>query len=571
MTFTEAAIEVLRREGKPLHFKKLSEIAIRENLLDHVGKIPEETMADQLAAHCRLPRNERRVMPVQQGTFALVEWGLEEDPSGLDNLVEVPPEGELAYRSRERHPVPSRDLSRGAARGEGRARRRDEDERRGRRFPPPAEVAYEILAGSGRPLALVEIAANGAERLLLPEAFVRDAGALRAALVEDNRRREGAGRKALFQIDDGDAVTLIAQPEPGERAAPAAAPRPAASLPDMRRTALAAVRRRLDECDGPTVEHVALKLLEKLGFRDLKVAKRGREHVVCTGKRRMGLVDVRHAMRVLRSGADAGRRDVVDLRRDLGHYGAQIGMVITAGDAAREARAEASGAGQLPVLLLCGEALAEAFADAGVGCAQVIVPEVDESFFRTAAEAAEREESARRVRREERDRRDSTRREGAPAGEAVASDEAGPAEPREVREVREVPIREVFVSVGPAAEREPAEAGAADDRDDEGEDGNDEGPEAEGPEARAEVGAEGEAGSAASGERRRRRRRRRRRGGRGRGGKESPTASPAPGESAPQVSAAAPGQAPAEPPAMEPSAGSEARPAPSEPMGGEGG
>ena len=71
MTFTEAAVDVLRREGKPLHFRKIAEIAIRENLLDHVGKIPEETMADQLAAHCRLPRHERAIVVVQHGTFAL--------------------------------------------------------------------------------------------------------------------------------------------------------------------------------------------------------------------------------------------------------------------------------------------------------------------------------------------------------------------------------------------------------------------------------------------------------------------------------------------------------------------
>src|SRR5512147_827845 len=82
MTFTEAAIEVLRREGKPLHFRKLAEIAIRENLLDHVGEVPEETMAGQLAAHCRLPPTERRVIAVQSGTFALDEWGLQEDPAG---------------------------------------------------------------------------------------------------------------------------------------------------------------------------------------------------------------------------------------------------------------------------------------------------------------------------------------------------------------------------------------------------------------------------------------------------------------------------------------------------------
>ena len=405
MTFTEAAIEVLRREGKPLHFKKLAEIAVRENLLDHVGKVPEETMAGQLAASCRLPKTERRVIAVQPGTFALVEWGLDEDPAGLEGLVEPPPEDELTYRGRERHPVPSRELARSSGRTEARPRRREDEERRARRFPPPAEVAYEILAGAGKPLGLAEIAATGAERLLMPDAFVRDVAALRAALTEDNRRREGNGRKALFQLD-GDTITLVAQPEPGEHAAAVAAPRPVSGAADLRRAALATLRRRLRECDEPTVEHIAMRLLERLGFKDLKVAKRGREHLVCTGKRKLGLVDVRHAVRILRTGADAGRRDVADLRRDIGHYGGQIGVVITAGEAAREARGDAAAAGQLPVVLLCGEALAEAFAEAGVGCVPVVVPEVDDAFFRTAAEIAARDESARRARREERDRRE---------------------------------------------------------------------------------------------------------------------------------------------------------------------
>src|SRR5574341_483996 len=92
MTFTEAAIEVLRREGKPLHFRKIAEIAAREDLLDHVGKIPEETMAGQLVAHCRLPRTDRRVIAVQHGTFALVEWGLDvtvPNPSVLGTILGI--------------------------------------------------------------------------------------------------------------------------------------------------------------------------------------------------------------------------------------------------------------------------------------------------------------------------------------------------------------------------------------------------------------------------------------------------------------------------------------------------
>jgi hypothetical protein len=511
MTFTEAAIEVLRREGKPLHFKKIAEIAVRENLLDHVGKVPEETMADQLVAHCRLPRTERRVAPVQPGTFALVEWGLEEDPAGLEGLIEVPEELDLLYRGRERHPVPSRDMARSAGRGEGgRGRRREEEERRGRRFPPPAEVAYEILAGAGRPLGVVEIAAQGAERLLMPDAFVRDVGSLQAALAEDNRRRESSGRKALFQID-GETVTLVAQPEPGERVAPAPAARAPSSVADARRAGLAALRRRLRECDGATVEHVAGKLLEKLGFRDLKVAKRGREHVIYTAKRRMGLGDVRHGVRIVRGGAEAGRREVADLRRDLAHYGAQIGVVLGAGDATREARGEAAAAGQLPVLLLCGEALAEALADAGVGCVQVVVPDVDEAFFQAAAEAAEREEAARRARREERDKREGGRRERPPAERPAGE----PAAVQGVAAEAGAPAPEATPGEEPRAAAAPEEAGAPERLREPGEDEEEEeAPEGEGAEA-APPGdaAAGEAGA----ERRRRKRRRRRRGGRGRG------------------------------------------------------
>ncbi len=304
MTFTEAAVEVLRREGKPLHFKKIAEIAVRENLLDHVGKIPEEVMGGQLANHCRLPHADRSVMVVQAGTFALVEWGLDEDPAGLDGIAEPP------YRGRERHPVPSREVARSTGRGEReRPRRREEGEEKRRRFPPPAEVAYEILAGAERPLSLTEIAAQGAERLLMPDAFVRDTSALGAALTEDNRRREAAGRKPLFALE-AETVTLAAQPEPGERAVAAAVARVPVTPAEVRRSALAALRRRVRESDGATVEWVASRLLEKMGLRELKVAKRGREHVVLTGRRRLGLADVRHCVRVLRGGAEAGRRDV---------------------------------------------------------------------------------------------------------------------------------------------------------------------------------------------------------------------------------------------------------------------
>jgi ribonuclease E len=579
MTFTEAAIEVLRREGKPLHFKKIAEIAVREALLDHVGKVPDDTMADQLTAHCRLPHPDRRLIPIQSGTFALTEWGMDEDPVGLENLVEPPPEAELPYRSRERHPVPSREMARGAGRSEGR-RRREEEGPRPRRFPPPAEVAYEILAGAGRALPLSEIASQGVERMLMPDAFVRDAGALQAALVEDNRRRESGGRRPLFEVEGG-TVTLVAQPEPGER--PSLPSLPSVRAPvggvEARRAGLAVLRRKLREAEPPTIEHLVCRMLEQQGYRELKVAKRGREHVIYTARRRLGIADVRHGIRILRTSTEAVRRDVTELRRDLGHYGAQIGIVVTAGEVAREARGEAGTAGQLPVLLLAGEALAEAFAEAGVGCTPIVVPDVDEAYFRAAAEAAEQEEAARRARREERDRREGREpredrdgrpsREGREARDGRRQDER--AVPGNERPASEAEAAESS-SLEPSAEPErlappqgrEADASVSAELDAEGDDGgerDDEGP--EGDEIEVELGAPVEGGTAtaegapsgstepgAQGDRRRRRRRRRRRGGRGRAREGSPgqEAGRGPEAAGAAPAAEAPAAAPAEPP-----------------------
>src|SRR5215471_8735663 len=49
MTFLEAAIELLKRERKPLHYSKLSELAVKRDLLDHVGRDPETAMQTALA------------------------------------------------------------------------------------------------------------------------------------------------------------------------------------------------------------------------------------------------------------------------------------------------------------------------------------------------------------------------------------------------------------------------------------------------------------------------------------------------------------------------------------------
>jgi len=98
MTFTEAAAEVLRMAGKPLHYKEITELAIEKNLLSHVGKSPEVTMGARLAALLKKEDKDNPIVRVKPGVFALREWegkkkkrgGAEEAPVEEDTTdVEV--------------------------------------------------------------------------------------------------------------------------------------------------------------------------------------------------------------------------------------------------------------------------------------------------------------------------------------------------------------------------------------------------------------------------------------------------------------------------------------------------
>jgi len=84
MTFTEAAAEVLRQVGRPLHFKEITAYAIENSLLSHVGKSPEITMGARLAALFKKPDEDNPMVRVRQGFFALKSW---EESGQLKEMV----------------------------------------------------------------------------------------------------------------------------------------------------------------------------------------------------------------------------------------------------------------------------------------------------------------------------------------------------------------------------------------------------------------------------------------------------------------------------------------------------
>lgn len=94
MTFTEAAAEVLRQVGRPLHYKEITDIAIEKNLLSHVGKSPEVTMGARLAALLKKSAKDNPLVRVKPGVFALREWDEKTIAEGLAVQSAGPAQGE---------------------------------------------------------------------------------------------------------------------------------------------------------------------------------------------------------------------------------------------------------------------------------------------------------------------------------------------------------------------------------------------------------------------------------------------------------------------------------------------
>src|SRR2546426_639618 len=435
MTFTEAAVEVLRRAGKPLHYKEIADAALRENLLSHVGQDPEITMGRRPAARAGREADRKVVGVMREGPFALPEG-----PARRERQVEavVPPRqrgetGEPLYRPREREPRAIHAQARrrlaelqaeheeGSEEVEAERRRQDQGRKGQRRFPPPAEVVFEALAQRQTGAVLAELAADLLHRQLLSDALVRDLPSLVAALLEDNRRRTEAGRKPAF-IVDGDRVTLVEFPPPTalpeETRVPHVGARPLGAIQlgtEVRRAVIRALRRRVTELDTSAFENLCAALLDRMGMRDVRVAKRSKEGPLYLARQRRGVSDLRVAVKLVRGGREIGRADVQELRKDLAHYSAQMGLVLAPGEAGRDARSEARAAGQAPVALYTGEE----------------VPSEAQRGAETAAPGAEGEEprEARRRRgREERPRATSAAEQawGQPAGTMRFAPPPGP-------------------------------------------------------------------------------------------------------------------------------------------------
>jgi hypothetical protein len=194
MTFVEAAIEVLRREGKPLPVKRLAELAVKHNLLSVVGRDPEGTMEARLADAVE---GHRDLLTVRPGVY-----GLKVYPGS--RASEAPPAAAAETAG-----------SSSGEGGEGTGKRR----RRGRRGRGKGEAAKSEAAKA----APAEAAAEPATEEEAPAAEEAKPEAAKEAKAEGEggkrrrrSRRGGRGRRrggAKETATQEDAAEAPAEPE----------------------------------------------------------------------------------------------------------------------------------------------------------------------------------------------------------------------------------------------------------------------------------------------------------------------------------------------------------------------
>lgn len=463
MTFFEAAVEVLRRSGRPLHYKKITEVAINEDLLSHVGKSPQATMSDRLEREVR-KNNGSPIDQTRPGVYKLDEEYAKE----LTAKVRKQQEREEKERKKRQQQqdkqkqesagdaqTSDRDSSSGQASqsaddssddsggesgrqrargaGSGHSKHKREKSSAGetsakrRRRPSksdgstskdtPAETqtdrdtspapspsrerptgasgseapdlevtqtahledgpvklrgiaraARTVLSdGSQEPMHIEDLADEIFDRKLVKFHTHDPITTVKSALANDNQIREQRGHRPLFAQDDEGYWWLTEW-----SLSPKIFQKEQAALSlseEIRQDSVQQLGSALMDVKTEALEHLALTLLERLGYHNIKVSKRSSDgDVFFTADWRQGLADVRVCVRVV-SDHDwsLGEDAVNDLRETLNHYSASEGVIIHLGEVTDDAVGASRREGKSPITLLDKQTFVELLIKHGIG------------------------------------------------------------------------------------------------------------------------------------------------------------------------------------------------------------
>jgi restriction endonuclease Mrr len=245
-----------------------------------------------------------------------------------------------------------------------------------------ADIAFALLRtlNDPRPIHARQITAMALKRKLVagdPEEMFR---ALRAALLDDARARQGRGLRPRVRHHGGSLFAIATSRLDADLArVEDELARRSADLADATR---AAMRKRLAELPASAFEQLARVWLERTGWREVAHVKRHEVTTYLSARTRQGAIPMRILVGVRAGGEDVGRRSIGELRAGVQAKQSDQGLLVAAGrinaDGEREVRS-----GGPPVTVLDGDAFAEELIRAGVGVMRVAMPVayLDADFF----------------------------------------------------------------------------------------------------------------------------------------------------------------------------------------------
>ena len=71
LTFREAAIKILKITDKPLHYRKITKIAIKKKLIETYSDDPQNTMYCKIADDIKLYKEKSSFIKIKPGIFKI--------------------------------------------------------------------------------------------------------------------------------------------------------------------------------------------------------------------------------------------------------------------------------------------------------------------------------------------------------------------------------------------------------------------------------------------------------------------------------------------------------------------
>jgi len=318
MTFLDAAHEILKQAGQPLHYREITRRALERRLIETKGKTPEATMNAQLAVNIKRAEEGGPPSPfvrVGRGVFGLREW--EETAPTTPTTEEQPRPSYLTYK----------------------------------------EAALRVLREAGQPLSAQEITQQAIEQgLINPQGLTPDA-TMGAQLYTDINRR---GVASLFR-KEGRNLFGLAEWEKGVSGIVRLAER-------QRRE----VKSRLREClltmSPDQFEQLVGRLLGAMGYENVTVTGRsGDGGIDVIADTEVGILRLRVAVQVKRMKGNVQRPVVSQLRGDMALLDVDQGMVITTGGFSQGAKDVARVRNVAPITLIDGDRLTDLLIEYNIG------------------------------------------------------------------------------------------------------------------------------------------------------------------------------------------------------------